>query len=118
MLAVEVTRRWSGDGIFANALNPGTIATGLQKYTGGLKTPVDHRKSVEQDAATSVFLAASLLTDGIGGRYFEDVSKADTKPRLVRDRRRRLCPRAPVCRAPLGGVHRMGRSRHSTGNMT
>jgi NAD(P)-dependent dehydrogenase (short-subunit alcohol dehydrogenase family) len=38
MLAVEATRRWSADGIYANAVNPGAIATGLQKYTGGLKT--------------------------------------------------------------------------------
>jgi NAD(P)-dependent dehydrogenase (short-subunit alcohol dehydrogenase family) len=79
LLAVEVTRRWSGDGVYANAANPGAIPTGLQQYTGGLKTPVDRRKSVEQGAATSVFLAASPLAEGIGGRYFEDVSEADTR---------------------------------------
>jgi NAD(P)-dependent dehydrogenase (short-subunit alcohol dehydrogenase family) len=55
MLAVEATRRWAGDSIYANAVNPGAIATGLQKYTGGLKTPVERRKSVAQGAATSVF---------------------------------------------------------------
>lgn len=27
-LAVEATRRWAGDGIYANAVNPGAIATG------------------------------------------------------------------------------------------
>lgn len=79
LLAVEATRRWSCDGIYANAVNPGAIATGLQRYTGGLKTPVQRRKSVEQGAATSVFLAASPLAEGIGGRYFEDVSEADTR---------------------------------------
>jgi NAD(P)-dependent dehydrogenase (short-subunit alcohol dehydrogenase family) len=79
MLAVEATRRWSADGIYANAVNPGAIATGLQKYTGGLKTPAERRKSVEQGAATSVFLAASPLAEGIGGRYFEDVNEADTR---------------------------------------
>lgn len=79
LLAVEATRRWAGDGIYANALNPGAIATGLQKHTGGLKTPVDRRKSVEQGAATSVFLATSLLVEGIGGRYFEDVNEADVR---------------------------------------
>jgi NAD(P)-dependent dehydrogenase (short-subunit alcohol dehydrogenase family) len=61
MLAVEASRRWSADGIYANAVNPGAIATGLQKYTGGLKTAAERRKSVEQGAATSVFLAASPL---------------------------------------------------------
>jgi NAD(P)-dependent dehydrogenase (short-subunit alcohol dehydrogenase family) len=76
MLAVEATRRWSHDGIFANALNPGAIATGLQKYTGGLKTPAERRKTAEQGAATSILLAASPLVEGVGGRYFEDVSEA------------------------------------------
>ena len=32
----------------------------------------------------------------------------DRKPRHVRDRRRRLRPRTPVCRTPLGSVHRDG----------
>jgi NAD(P)-dependent dehydrogenase (short-subunit alcohol dehydrogenase family) len=79
LLAVEATRRWAGDGIYANALNPGAIATGLQKHTGGLKTPVERRKSIEQGAATSVFLAASPLAERIGGRYFEDVSEAEVR---------------------------------------
>jgi NAD(P)-dependent dehydrogenase (short-subunit alcohol dehydrogenase family) len=79
MLAVEATRRWSGDGIYANAVNPGAITTGLQKHTGGLKTPVERRKSVQQGAATSVFLAASPLAEGTGGRYFEDVNEADIR---------------------------------------
>src|SRR5712671_1257903 len=77
MLAVEATRRWNGDGIRANAANPGAIATGLQKHTGGLKTPVERRKSIEQGAATSVLLAASPLLEGISGRYFEDCNEAE-----------------------------------------
>jgi len=79
LLAVEATRRWAADGIYANAVNPGAIATGLQKHTGGLKTPVERRKSVEQGAATSVFVAASPFAEGIGGRYFEDVSEAQIR---------------------------------------
>jgi hypothetical protein len=39
---------------------------------GGLKTPVEHRKTPQQGAATSVLAAASPLLHGIGGRYFED----------------------------------------------
>lgn len=58
LLAVEATRRWSDQGIFANALNPGAIATNLQKHTGGLKTPPERRKTLAQGAATSVLLAA------------------------------------------------------------
>jgi NAD(P)-dependent dehydrogenase (short-subunit alcohol dehydrogenase family) len=76
LLAVEMTRLWADDRIFANALNPGAIATGLQRHTGGMKTPVERRKTPEQGAATSVLLAASSLLDGIGGRYFEDCAEA------------------------------------------
>jgi NAD(P)-dependent dehydrogenase (short-subunit alcohol dehydrogenase family) len=76
LLAVEATRRWRHEGIFANALNPGAIATNLQKHTGGLKTPPERRKSVQQGAATSVLLAASPLLAGIGGRYFEDCNES------------------------------------------
>jgi NAD(P)-dependent dehydrogenase (short-subunit alcohol dehydrogenase family) len=76
LLAVEADRRWSGEGIRANALHPGAIATKLQRHTGGLKTPEPYRKTIEQGAATSVFLAASPLVEGVGGRYFEDVNEA------------------------------------------
>jgi NAD(P)-dependent dehydrogenase (short-subunit alcohol dehydrogenase family) len=78
LLAVEATRRWAGQGIFANALNPGAIATNLQKHTGGLKTPPERRKSPQQGAATSVLLATSPLLDAVGGRYFEDCNEAET----------------------------------------
>lgn len=76
LLAVEAQRRWSGDGITANSLHPGAIATNLQRHTGGLRTPEPYRKTIEQGAATTVFLAASPLVEGIGGRYFEDVNEA------------------------------------------
>ncbi|WP_262028052.1 SDR family NAD(P)-dependent oxidoreductase [Microvirga sp. Mcv34] len=78
LLAVEATRRWASDGIVANALNPGAIATNLQKHTGGLKTPAERRKTPQQGAATSVMLAASPLLEGVGGRYFEDCNEAAT----------------------------------------
>jgi NAD(P)-dependent dehydrogenase (short-subunit alcohol dehydrogenase family) len=74
--AVEITKRWSSEGIFANALNPGAIPTNLQRHTGGLRTPEDRRKTPEQGSATSVLLAASPLVAGVGGRYFEDCNEA------------------------------------------
>jgi NAD(P)-dependent dehydrogenase (short-subunit alcohol dehydrogenase family) len=77
LLAVEATKRWWGEGIMANSLNPGAIATNLQKHTGGLQTPVEKRKSPAQGAATSVLLAASPLLQGVGGRYFEDCNEAE-----------------------------------------
>ena len=76
LLAVGITRHWTSDGITSNALNPGAIATGLQKHTGGLKTPVERRKTPQQGAATSVLLAASPLLNGISGRYFEDCTES------------------------------------------
>jgi NAD(P)-dependent dehydrogenase (short-subunit alcohol dehydrogenase family) len=78
LLTVGITQRWQDDRIVGNALNPGAIATGLQKHSGGLRTPVQHRKTIEQGAATSVLLAASPLVDGISGRYFEDCNESPT----------------------------------------
>jgi NAD(P)-dependent dehydrogenase (short-subunit alcohol dehydrogenase family) len=82
LFAVGATARWSDDGITANALMPGGIATNLQRYLPSdyienarrernleLKTP-------EQGAATSVLLATSPQLEGIGGRYFEDCHEA------------------------------------------
>ena len=76
LLAVELTRRWADDGVVANALNPGAIATGLQQHSGGLQTPEEFRKTVPQGASTAVLLAASPLVEGVGGRYFENNEEA------------------------------------------
>jgi NAD(P)-dependent dehydrogenase (short-subunit alcohol dehydrogenase family) len=76
LFAVEITRRWSAEGIVANALNPGAIPTNLQKHIGPMKTPPERRKTPQEGAATSVLLAASPLLEGIGGRYFEDCNEA------------------------------------------
>jgi NAD(P)-dependent dehydrogenase (short-subunit alcohol dehydrogenase family) len=77
LFAIEATRRWRKDAIFANALNPGAIETNLQQHTGGMKTPREKRKSAAQGAATSVLLAASPLLNGVGGKYFEDCNEAE-----------------------------------------
>jgi NAD(P)-dependent dehydrogenase (short-subunit alcohol dehydrogenase family) len=79
---VEATRRWAGDGIYANALMPGGIMTNLQRHVSQeamqrlragssleFKTP-------EQGAATSVLVATSPALEGVGGRYFEDCNEA------------------------------------------
>jgi NAD(P)-dependent dehydrogenase (short-subunit alcohol dehydrogenase family) len=76
LFAVEATRRWRADGITANALMPGAIATNLQRHTGDGGAPPPHRKSVEEGAATSVLLATSPLLEGVGGRYFVDNQEA------------------------------------------
>jgi NAD(P)-dependent dehydrogenase (short-subunit alcohol dehydrogenase family) len=86
LFAVEATRRWASDGITANALMPGGIATELQRHVGGaayIEQAVERYrqagsvlKTPEQGAATSVLLATSPQLDGIGGRYFEDCNEA------------------------------------------
>jgi NAD(P)-dependent dehydrogenase (short-subunit alcohol dehydrogenase family) len=87
LFAVEAARRWAGDGITANALNPGRIAsTGLIRHVdpaalaprsfdpaGSTGVSV---KDIPQGAATSVLLAASPLVAGVTGRYFEDCQEA------------------------------------------
>ncbi|MBG6240294.1 NAD(P)-dependent dehydrogenase (short-subunit alcohol dehydrogenase family) [Mycetocola sp. CAN_C7] len=78
LFAVGAANRWAKAGITVNAVMPGAIATGLQKHTGGLKTPPEGRKTVEQGAATSIFVATSPLLAGVSGRYFEDNNEAAT----------------------------------------
>src|SRR4051794_22251429 len=77
LFAVGATQRWAQDGIFVNAVNPGAIATRLQRHVGGaLATPVEQRKNVQQGASTTIFAAVSPLLQGIGGRYFNDNTEA------------------------------------------
>jgi NAD(P)-dependent dehydrogenase (short-subunit alcohol dehydrogenase family) len=85
LLAVGISRRWAGDGITANACEPGWIHTRLQRHVdratmqamgqmdrkGNLLTP-DYFKTAEQGAASATLLAASPLLDGISGRYFDE----------------------------------------------
>lgn len=85
LFAVAVTDRWAADGIFSNALMPGAIPTNLQRHLGGMKTPVELRKTPDQGAATSVLLAVSPLLAGIGGRYFADCNEAELLPEGARD---------------------------------
>jgi NAD(P)-dependent dehydrogenase (short-subunit alcohol dehydrogenase family) len=86
LFAVEAAHRWASDGITANALMPGNIAsTALARHMGphdlanlGKQTelglpPV---KTIEQGAATSVLLAASPGVEGVTGRYYEDCTEA------------------------------------------
>ncbi|HET9237974.1 MAG TPA: SDR family NAD(P)-dependent oxidoreductase [Oligoflexus sp.] len=84
LFAVGATERWSRYGIYANALNPGAIATNLQRHVGNaLRSPPDLHKTVAQGAATSLFVSTSPLVEGVGGKYFNDSNEAqlvDRKP--------------------------------------
>ncbi|MDA0181135.1 SDR family NAD(P)-dependent oxidoreductase [Solirubrobacter phytolaccae] len=90
LFAVGATERWARDGIYANALMPGGIATNLQRhmppgYLDRVRDTGFALKSPEQGAATSVYVATSPDLEGIGGRYYEDVAEA-----YVVDRREEL----------------------------
>jgi NAD(P)-dependent dehydrogenase (short-subunit alcohol dehydrogenase family) len=92
LFAVEATRRWRTDGITANAVQPGPVATtnlnqhldadalaavqASAPYATSFDESKMRYKTAEQGAATSVFVATSPLLDGVGGRYFEDCNQA------------------------------------------
>ena len=89
LLAVAISRRWALDGITANALDPGYIHTNLQRHIsadtmkalgamdddGHIITP-DYYKTPEEAASTIVLLAASPVTAGVSGAYFENSQEA------------------------------------------
>ena len=96
LFAQEATRRWSGDGIFANAVLPGSALTGLQRFHGeelkrqigfiqpdGTLNPI--LKSSAQAAATTMWAATAPELEGRGGLVLEDCAEAlpvgpDTHP--------------------------------------
>ncbi|WP_242129489.1 SDR family NAD(P)-dependent oxidoreductase [Sphingobium sp. Sx8-8] len=96
LFAMEATRQWSGRGIFANAVLPGSVLTGLQRYHGeelkrqigfilpdGKPNPV--MKTVEQGAATTLWACCAAELEGRGGLVLEDCALAiptgpDTHP--------------------------------------
>jgi NAD(P)-dependent dehydrogenase (short-subunit alcohol dehydrogenase family) len=89
LFAVEVTRRWASDGIVANAVNPGGIATGLQRnFSSKQKASLDaaeaaglfRYKTIEQGAATSIVAAVAPEFSHTGGHYLDDCREAYTVP--------------------------------------
>lgn len=89
LFGVAASSRWADDGITVNTLNPGAIATPLQRHVGGkLATPLELQKTPAQGASTTVLLATSPQLSGIGGRYFNDNQEArvvDQRPIEVTD---------------------------------
>lgn len=84
LFAVEASRRWADDGVVVDALHPGAIAdSNLSRHYDPevLRQLRDSGrytfKSLEQGAATSVFVATSPLLDDVRGRYFENCQECD-----------------------------------------
>ncbi|MFF1923355.1 SDR family NAD(P)-dependent oxidoreductase [Streptomyces sp. NPDC058221] len=89
LFAVEASRRWVSDGILANAVNPGGVATGLQRnFTARQRASLDAAeaagvftyKTVGQGAATTVVAAVAPQFARFGGRYLDDGQEARTVP--------------------------------------
>ncbi|MBL7262313.1 SDR family NAD(P)-dependent oxidoreductase [Paractinoplanes lichenicola] len=102
LFAVELDRRWAGEGIRAFSVHPGiSVASSLAHMEDGtfsmdqlramaliddsgrpIIDPENEKKTPEQAAATIVFGATSPLLDGIGGVYLKnsDVAPLDPTP--------------------------------------
>jgi NAD(P)-dependent dehydrogenase (short-subunit alcohol dehydrogenase family) len=89
LLAIEATRLWASDGIVANAVNPGGVATGLQRnFTTEQKASLDAAeaagiftyKTIEQGAATTIVAAVRREFATTGGHYLDDCQEAYTVP--------------------------------------
>lgn len=86
LFAVEAAKRWTGDKIAVNALNPGRIwGTNLGRHIDTPPQTFDptgatgvSEKNIAQGAATSALLAASPLVEGVTGLYFEDCQQAES----------------------------------------
>jgi NAD(P)-dependent dehydrogenase (short-subunit alcohol dehydrogenase family) len=83
LFAVEVTRRWAHEQIFANAVHPGAILeSNLSRHLDPevltqLRSSGRYRyKTLAQGAATSVLVATSPQLADVGGRYFEHNNEA------------------------------------------
>ncbi|MFI9842040.1 SDR family NAD(P)-dependent oxidoreductase [Nonomuraea sp. NPDC051941] len=92
LFAIEAAKRWAGDKITVNAIEPGAIYdTGLLRHveiTPEFQQIVDATpwKTVEQGAATQTLLAASPLLEGVTGGYFADsnvIEKSETNPNCL-----------------------------------
>lgn len=84
LFAVGAARKWASDGIFANALHPGAIADSHLARHYDPKVLEEIRssgaytyKTLEQRAATSVYVATFPLLESVAGRYFENCQEAD-----------------------------------------
>jgi NAD(P)-dependent dehydrogenase (short-subunit alcohol dehydrogenase family) len=96
LFAQEASRRWGPEGIFANAVLPGSSLTGLQRFHGeALKRAIGFisedgslnpmLKTAAQAAATTLWAATAPELEGRGGLVLEDCAEAvptgpDTHP--------------------------------------
>ncbi len=87
LFAMGLTQKYGAQGVTANAVHPGGIMTGLQKYV-----PVEEQramgwqdesgklnsvfKTTEEGASTTVWAATSPQLEGVGGLFLEDLQES------------------------------------------
>lgn len=86
LFTYELARRLPAEGITANALHPGFVATGFGRNNGGLISAgigalgrVIGRKP-EEGAETSIYLASSPEVEGVTGKYYSDKKAVRSSP--------------------------------------
>jgi len=84
LMAMELARRLAGTPVTANALHPGIVETNLFRHSLARVSGGGGRRSVEQGAATSCYLAVHPDLQGVSGYYFEDCRPAMPSP-LMQD---------------------------------
>jgi len=92
LFAQELNKRYSKDGIYANSLHPGTIAsTELARYFVIANLPgfsyltksiewVGLTKTIPMGASTQVHVATAPEFETVGGKYFSDCNVATAVP--------------------------------------
>ena len=84
LMSGELSRRYFDQGISANAIAPGVVATNLGRYiTGQLRDPDKPlgkgQKWPDQGAATQVYVATDPRLADVSGYYFEDCNPVALK---------------------------------------
>jgi NAD(P)-dependent dehydrogenase (short-subunit alcohol dehydrogenase family) len=103
----ELARRWNGNGVTANCLHPGFVATRFGDQSGGMLSSVvrvakTFAISPEKGAETIVYLASSKDVDGVSGEYFYKSRRATPTREASDDRSaKRLWEES----AKLAGIH-------------
>jgi NAD(P)-dependent dehydrogenase (short-subunit alcohol dehydrogenase family) len=90
LFAAGLTARHAPDGITCNALEPGTVMTGLTRHISreelvargwadedGTAARLPGWKTPQQGAATSIWAAVAPELAGVGGKYLEDCAVAE-----------------------------------------
>lgn len=82
LFAMELARRLAGTTVTANTLHPGIVDTNLFRHSLARVSGGGGRRTVEQGAATSCYLAAHPGVARVSGYYFEDCNPAEPSPQM------------------------------------